>query len=189
MKFQHFFHKHKLSPLKLVRNPEVQCLGCMDIVVGSTYCCLVCFEFVMYKSCAYLPTQIQRDIFHPHPLTINLVDLFVCNACRRLTQSIIGYRCMCCELKLDFKCVVAILNDGNEIVKCDEETHQGTTILHFCHPHQLTRCIYSSPTSQLEKLLWETKKLFCVACNLELSENGLLIYAYVYLPCRIFIHE
>ncbi|KAL4353159.1 hypothetical protein GQ457_06G018810 [Hibiscus cannabinus] len=45
---------------------------------------------------------------------------------------------MYCELKLDFKCALAILNDE----KRDEEAHQETTIYHFYHLHQLTRCIF-----------------------------------------------
>ncbi|KAK8589560.1 hypothetical protein V6N12_023954 [Hibiscus sabdariffa] len=35
-------------------------------------------------------------------------------------------------------------NDENEIAKHDEEAHQWTTIRHFCHPHQLNRCVFSS---------------------------------------------
>ncbi|KAK9042034.1 hypothetical protein V6N11_017117 [Hibiscus sabdariffa] len=87
---------------------------------------------------------------------------------------------MNCELKLDFKCTMSVFNDENEITKCDEEDQQGTTIHHFCHPHQLTRCMVEITNFEES---WCSRKLKCVACKEELQ--GTL---YICLACKFFIH-
>ncbi|GMI65190.1 hypothetical protein like AT2G21840 [Hibiscus trionum] len=189
MEFQHFLHPHKLSSTEVgMENNTLRCFGCLDIIHGPAYICETCDddEFVMHKSCAELPPQFQKHTFHPHPLRFNVFDMFVCDACRRLTTCYIGYMCMYCELKLDFKCAVAIFNDENGE---EAEAHQGTIIHHFCHPHQLTRCIYSySLTTENEidllEELWGSRKLKCVACKQEIQ--GTL---YICLACKFVIHE
>ncbi|GMI65179.1 hypothetical protein like AT2G21840 [Hibiscus trionum] len=183
MEFQHFLHHHKLSSMEFEEKHKAPCMGCMDIIVGTAYFCFECFNFLMHKSCAELPPQILKDAFHPHPLRFNMTDILVCNACGKLAASVISYMCMYCELKLDFKCAVAIFNDEN-----DDEAHQGTTIHHFCHPHQLTRgAMFSSRRTQVEidnfEELWGTK-LKCVACKQEIQ--GTL---YICIPCQFAIHE
>ncbi|KAE8720977.1 hypothetical protein F3Y22_tig00017792pilonHSYRG00048 [Hibiscus syriacus] len=115
---------------------------------GPAYSCRECQNVAMQKSCAGLPPQIHKHTFHPHPLRFNLWDLFLCDACRRLTFGFINYQCMHCELKLDFRCAMAIFNDENEVAKRTEE--EDRPIHHFCHPHQLKRCLFS-PTTQSEK--------------------------------------
>ncbi|GMI65180.1 hypothetical protein HRI_000187300 [Hibiscus trionum] len=187
MEFQHFLHKHKLSSKEFEEKHMEQCMGCMDIIVCPAYCCRECGEFGMHKSCAELPPQIQKHTVHPHPLGFNMVDIFVCDACKRLTLSLISCRCMYCEFKLDFKCAMSIFNDENEIGKLD---HQGTTVHHFCqcHPHQLIRCMLSS-TTEVEKTTWKQMNLCCRACNLELLGTALLIHVYACLPCSFSIHE
>ncbi|GMI65191.1 hypothetical protein like AT2G21850 [Hibiscus trionum] len=185
MQFQHFLHNHKLRLVEVgVRNGDLWCRGCLDSIHGQAYICPNRNDsFAMHKSCAEFPPQIQKHTFHPHPLRHTVFDLFVCDACRRLTVSIISYRCMYCELKLDFTCAMAIFN---EIAKLDL---QWTTIHHFSHPHQLTRCVFSSRRAQLEsailRFLWRSTSLKCLACKQDIQ--GALIYTC--LACKFVIHE
>ncbi|KAK8589498.1 hypothetical protein V6N13_088329 [Hibiscus sabdariffa] len=188
MEFQHFLHPHKLRSMEFEDKHMVICFGCLDFIVGPAYYCTECRKFVMHKSCGAFPTQVQKDTFHPHPLICNTWDVFVCDACGRLTASFINYRCMHCEFKLHLKCAMAIFNDENEIGKRGEENHQKITIRHFCHPHQLTRCTLSL-TTHMEKELWRALKSKCVACNLDIQETPLLIYLYVCFYCLFIIHE
>ncbi|KAG8479044.1 hypothetical protein CXB51_028917 [Gossypium anomalum] len=167
--FQHFAHSHKLSFREAYLYGD--CAGCLDVINGPVYICEV-DKFVMHKVCAEMPPQIQKVAFHPHPLNFKLVDIIVCDACRRFSTGYIIYKCIYCELNLDFKCAMAIINDENEIAKCDDEDLQRTTTTHFSHPHQLTRCKVS-PMSELEEglfqSLWQSSKLKCVACKQELQ--------------------
>ncbi|KAK8589520.1 hypothetical protein V6N12_023914 [Hibiscus sabdariffa] len=187
MEFQHFLHPHKLSFIEVSKeNDTLTCLGCMDIIHGPSYICEACDDnFVFHKSCTKMPPQFQKDTFHPHPLRFNVAGLFVCDACRKLTINLINYRCMYCDLKLDFKCVMSIFNDENEIAKRDEDAHQRTTIHHFCHPHQLTRCMLSLTIWKNELL--KKLKIKCRACKQMLQ--GTLSYIYVCIPCKFVIHE
>ncbi|KAK8589523.1 hypothetical protein V6N12_023917 [Hibiscus sabdariffa] len=187
MEFQHFLHQHKLRFMEVSKeNDTLTCLGCMDIIHGPSYICEACDDnFVFHKSCTKMPPQFQKDTFHPHPLRFNVAGLFVCDACRKLTINLINYRCMYCDLKLDFKCVMSIFNDENEIAKRDEDAHQRTTIHHFCHPHQLTRCMLSLTIWKNELL--KKLKIKCRACKQMLQ--GTLSYIYVCIPCKFVIHE
>ncbi|KAK8589562.1 hypothetical protein V6N12_023956 [Hibiscus sabdariffa] len=179
MKLQHFYHHHELCFKEVGKDDDTRwCYGCWDIIHGPAYICSICCKVAMHKSCAELPPQIQKHTFHPHPLKFDIMNGLVCDACRRLTFSIISYRCMSCELKLDFKCAMAIFNDENVIAKRDEEDSQGTTIPHFSHQHQLTRCILS---------LVESLKVKCVACKQAIQ--GTFSYIYVCIPCLFVIHE
>ncbi|KAE8699163.1 hypothetical protein F3Y22_tig00110584pilonHSYRG00062 [Hibiscus syriacus] len=54
--------------------------------------------------------------------------------------------------------MMAVFNDENEIAKRAEEEYRP--IHHFCHPHQLKRCLYSF-TTQPEKEMWEGIPLKC----------------------------
>ncbi|KAE8662588.1 hypothetical protein F3Y22_tig00113279pilonHSYRG00035 [Hibiscus syriacus] len=184
MEFQHFVHHHKLSFVDVEKKDTISCLGCTDIIVGPAYSCRECPYVAMHKSCAELPPQIQKHTFHPHPLRFNLADLFVCDACRRLTVGAIYYSCMHCELKLDFRCAMAVFNDENEVAKRAEE--EDRPIHHFCHPHQLKRCLFS-PTQPV-KGFWEERKWKCVACNQQ-PQWTTPVYMYVCLPCVFLIHE
>ncbi|KAA3472932.1 Cysteine/Histidine-rich C1 domain family protein [Gossypium australe] len=185
MEFQHFSHHHKLSFREAYEGDE--CAGCLDVINSPAYICEV-DEFVMHKVCAEMPPQIQKVAFHPHPLNFNLLDIIVCDACRRFSANYIIYKCTYCEFNLDFKCAMAIINDENEIAKRDDEDLQRTTTTHFSHPHQLTRCKVS-PTSELGERVfetfWQSSKLKCVACKQELQ--GTL--SFICLPCQFLIHE
>ncbi|KAL1145216.1 hypothetical protein V6Z11_A11G283800 [Gossypium hirsutum] len=157
MKFQHFSHHHKLI-FREAYEEEYECAGCLDVINGPAY---ICEDegFAMHKVCAAMPPQIQKDAFHPHPLKFKLVDIIVCDACRRFSANYIIYKCIYCEFNLDFKCAVAIINDENEIAKRDDEDLRRTTTPHFSHPHQLTRC----------------------------KVQGTL--SFICLPCKFLIHE
>ncbi|TYG95715.1 hypothetical protein ES288_A11G290300v1 [Gossypium darwinii] len=186
MKFQHFSHHHKLI-FREAYEKEYECAGCLDVINGPAY---ICEDegFAMHKVCAAMPPQIQKDAFHPHPLKFKLVDIIVCDACRRFSANYIIYKCIYCEFNLDFKCAVAIINDENEIAKRDDEDLRRTTTPHFSHPHQLTRCKVS-PMSELGenifKTFWQSSKLKCVACKQEVQ--GTL--SFICLPCKFLIHE
>ncbi|KAL4353372.1 hypothetical protein GQ457_06G018670 [Hibiscus cannabinus] len=190
MELQQFLNDHDVSSVDVAKeNDTLQCCGCMDIIHGPAYIYQAMgIEIALHKSCGELPHKIQKDIFHPHPLRFNMLDLFVCDACTRFNMAFFSYRCTYCEFKLDFKCAMAIFNDENEIAKRDEVTHQGSTIHHFCHPHQLTRCMSSSPTTLIGiaslKFLWGSRKLKCVACKQEIQGTS-----YICIPCKFVIHD
>ncbi|TYH45913.1 hypothetical protein ES332_D11G298600v1 [Gossypium tomentosum] len=180
MEFQHFAHHHKLSFREAYK--EDGCVGSLDFINCPAY---ICEDdgFSMHKVCVEMLPQIQKDVFHPHPLKFKLLDIIVCDACRRLSACYISYRCMYCEFNLDFKCVI---NDENEIAKRADEDLQRTTSLHFSHQHQLTRCKVSQMTKiEEEKKVWKSSKLKCMACKQELQ--GTLTF--ICLSCKFFIHK
>ncbi|KAB2058974.1 hypothetical protein ES319_A11G270000v1 [Gossypium barbadense] len=185
MEIQHFAYSGKLSFREA--DGEIECVGCQDVINGPAY---ISEEdnFAMHKVCAEMPPQIQKDAFHPHPLKFKLIDVIVCDACSRLLFSYISYRCMYCDFNIDFRCAKAIINDENNIEKRDDEDLQRTRTLHFCHPHQLTRCKVSPMTEFGEDMIeniWEPNKLKCVACKWKLQDTQ----TFMCLPCKFIIHE
>ncbi|TYI02784.1 hypothetical protein ES332_A11G291400v1 [Gossypium tomentosum] len=185
MEIQHFAYSGKLSFREA--DGEIECVGCQDVINGPAY---ISEEdnFAMHKVCAEMPPQIQKDAFHPHPLKFKLIDVIVCDACSRLLFSYISYRCMYCDFNIDFRCAKAIINDENKIEKRDDEDLQRTRTLHFCHPHQLTRCKVSPMTEFGEDMIeniWEPNKLKCVACKWKLQDTQ----TFMCLPCKFIIHE
>ncbi|KAK5786271.1 hypothetical protein PVK06_040904 [Gossypium arboreum] len=185
MESQHFAYSGKLSFREA--DGEIECVGCLDVINGPAY---ISEEdnFAMHKVCAEMPPLIQKDAFHPHPLKFKLIDVIVCDACSRLLFSYISYRCMYCDFNIDFRCAKAIINDENKIEKRDDEDLQRTRTLHFCHPHQLTRCKVSPMTEFGEDMIeniWEPNKLKCVACKWKLQDTQ----TFMCLPCKFIIHE
>ncbi|XVF42362.1 hypothetical protein PTKIN_Ptkin01aG0355900 [Pterospermum kingtungense] len=182
MEFKHFLHDHNLSFTQVgKKNDRMRCLGCLDIIYGPAYICNTCDDeddFVMHKSCAELPPQIHRDAFHPHPLRFILRDVIVCDGCAKLEAGFINYRCMDCTFNLDFRCALAISNDYElaDHVYLQEGKRIKTTIHHFSHYHQLTRCKFS---------LLRSDQFKCMACKQEL--HGTLTYTC--LPCQFLLHE
>ncbi|XWS42601.1 hypothetical protein CRYUN_Cryun16bG0027800 [Craigia yunnanensis] len=174
-------------------NDSLCCLGCMDIVYGPAYICTTCDDFAIHKSCFEVPPQIQRDVFHRHPLRYTILKMIVCDGCGRLSVSILSYSCMYCVFNLDFKCAsaIAFLNDENEIAK--HEAQEGrlikTTIDHFSHNHQLTCCRFSFSTTKLgiefSENLSCSNMSKCMACKENLHDT--LIYTF--LPCKFVLNE
>ncbi|XVE62709.1 hypothetical protein DITRI_Ditri06bG0141400 [Diplodiscus trichospermus] len=169
-------------------NHNVWCRGCLEMIYGPAYFCTTCRDgfdrFAMHKSCAELPPQIQRDVYHPHPLTFCLTSMIVCDGCGRLLSSIIGYTCMDCAFNLCCRCACAIafLKDESDIAKHEalEGRRIKTTIDHFSHLHQLTRCRFFFPESTEDEI-----KPNCVACK----KNLYGAVSYICLPCGFYVHE
>ncbi|KAE8684219.1 hypothetical protein F3Y22_tig00111151pilonHSYRG00325 [Hibiscus syriacus] len=181
MEFQHFLHGHKLSLWSWRRQT-----GALRGVLGY-HCWSGLFVWRMwrnleYKSCAELPHQIQKDTFHPNPLGFSINDLFVCDARGRLMLGVINYCCMYCELKL-ISMRYGCINDENEIAKRAEEEYRP--IHHFCHPHQLKRCLFSF-TTRMEKEIWEGVKIKCVMQSGAPKDSILYVCLH---SCEFFIHE
>ncbi|XVF42321.1 hypothetical protein PTKIN_Ptkin01aG0351800 [Pterospermum kingtungense] len=148
MEFKHFLDPHNLSFTEVGKeNDSMCCRGCLDIIYGSACSC----------SRAEMPPQIQTVAFHPHrsnSLSLSLYDVVVRDGCAKLWGGWISYKCMYCTFNLDFKCALSISNDYYELPN-RETLHQGkrikTTIHHFRHYNQLTRCKYSLFTTEFVK--------------------------------------
>ncbi|KAK8482275.1 hypothetical protein V6N13_055381 [Hibiscus sabdariffa] len=189
MELQHFLHAHKLSLKEVVKeNGTVYCDGCTDIINGPAYSCQTCKQsaFVMHKSCAELPLQMERAAFHPHPLRYNIMKMIVCDRCGDLSACFGCYSCMFCTFNLDIKCATVIFNNEND---ADKLGYQRTTIQHFSHRHQLIRCKLSLPTTELGirifNALWKSRKSKCMACKQELQGSP----TFACLPCQFVVHE
>ncbi|XP_022743782.1 uncharacterized protein LOC111294626 [Durio zibethinus] len=192
MEFKHFLHNHNLTFIEVGKeNNTMSCFGCRDIICGPAYVCEKCNMFDMHKSCAELPPQMQRDAFHPHPLRFTLGNVIVCDRCAIWRAFSFSYSCMNCTFNLDFRCAVTISND------CELANHEAlqegrrikTTIHHFNHNHQLTRCKFSLLKTvlgkEIFKYLWKLEKPKCMACKQKLHD----ILIYTCIPCRFVIHE
>ncbi|XP_039005283.1 uncharacterized protein LOC120132620 [Hibiscus syriacus] len=122
--------------------------------------------------------MVQIDFFHPHPLMLNdeAGAMFVCNGCGELSRGS-SYNCSLCWFSLDAKCAALKLDD--DVAKHDAEKAKQikTTISHFGHTHQLTRC-------KIEALQTELNGEYCKACR-----NGIGGSMYVCLFCEICFHE
>ncbi|XVF42334.1 hypothetical protein PTKIN_Ptkin01aG0353100 [Pterospermum kingtungense] len=197
MEFKHFLHpEHNLSFIEVdEKNDGVCCYGCLDIIHGPAYVCRSPGHeyFVMHKSCAELPPQIQGDDFHPHPLRFLHFEVIVCDECAKLWAGTISYRCMYCAFNLDFRCAVSISNDYYKLPN-REALHEGrrikTTINHFSHNHQLTSCKFPLLTTWFGvgvfRSSWGSGKWpKCMACKQQLHDT--LIYTCI--PCRFALHE
>ncbi|XVF42354.1 hypothetical protein PTKIN_Ptkin01aG0355100 [Pterospermum kingtungense] len=191
MEFKHFLHKHNLSLTEVgKKNDSVRCHGCLDIIYGPAYSCNTCDEgkFVMHKSCAELPPQIQINAFHPHPLRFSLYEVIVCDGCAESLADFINYRCMDCTFNLDFRCALAISNDYKlaDHLSLQEGKRIKITIHHFSHYHQLTRCTLKiNDVMGPSEASWGSNEFKCMACKQEL--HGTLTYTC--LPCRFVCHE
>ncbi|XVE68397.1 hypothetical protein DITRI_Ditri09bG0065000 [Diplodiscus trichospermus] len=192
MGFKHLLHKHDLTLIEMgEENHDVRCSGCMDIIYGPAYICTTCDmslenedDFAMHKSCAELPPQIQRDGYHPHALSFCFTIMIVCDGCGRLRVSIISYTCIDCLFNLccGCACTIAFSKDESEIAKHEalEGRRIKTTIHHFSHIHQLTRCWFFLPYFTDEDI-----KPSCVACKKNLHGT----VSYICLPCTFLLHE
>ncbi|XVF42353.1 hypothetical protein PTKIN_Ptkin01aG0355000 [Pterospermum kingtungense] len=197
MEFKHFLHPHNLSFTEVGKeNDSMICFLCLDIINGPAYICNTCDygKFSLHKPCAELPPQIQKEAFHPHPLRFTLGEVIVCDGCAKLWGGVINYRCMDCTFNLDFRCALAISNDYELAVAdhvCLQEARRiKTTIHHFSHYHQLTRCKFSLMKTKTDvlyifKKLWESDEFKSMACKQEL--HGTLTYTCI--PCRFLFHE
>ncbi|XVF42278.1 hypothetical protein PTKIN_Ptkin01aG0348100 [Pterospermum kingtungense] len=131
---------------------------------------------VRYEELAFVGQRIQKDSFHPHPLTLNAdaKAVFACNGCGELCRGL-SYNCSICLFNLDLRC--ADLDDDlakHEAIKGREII---TTIHHFSHNHQLTRC-------KIDRLRTEIDVRACVACRQH--PYGLV---YICIPCQFILHE
>ncbi|XVF42351.1 hypothetical protein PTKIN_Ptkin01aG0354800 [Pterospermum kingtungense] len=194
MEFKHFLHPHNLNFTEVGKeNDCMRCFGCLDVIYGPAYICNTFDDgdFVMHKSCAELPPQIQTNTFHPHPLRFTVGEVIVCDGCAKLLASFINYRCIDCTFNLDFRCALAISNDYElaDHVSLQEGRRSKTTIHHFSHYHQLTRSKFSlmktEKVMEIFNYLWGSDEFKCMACKQEL--HGTLTYTC--LPCRFVLHE
>ncbi|XVF42335.1 hypothetical protein PTKIN_Ptkin01aG0353200 [Pterospermum kingtungense] len=105
-------------------------------------------------------------------MTLNEDDeeaLLVCNGCGEMRLGF-SYNCSQCMFSLDMEC--AALNDDLAISVANKGREIQTTIYHFSHKHQLTRCKFPKCN------------VACMACKQELYG---LVYACV--PCPFILHE
>ncbi|XP_015866494.3 uncharacterized protein LOC107404064 [Ziziphus jujuba] len=136
--FQHFFHDHKLSPLKseYIRS----CNGCglrtFDVpILGCQRC-----HFYLHPLCSQVPKEMVHP-FHPqHTLTLLQkppADELRCIACRKRIKDAFVLHCTQCPFNLDIGC--AFLKPS---VKHDRHKH---LLAHF------------------EKI--DLDDVLCIACN------------------------
>ncbi|XP_050383228.1 uncharacterized protein LOC126800003 [Argentina anserina] len=131
--FKHFSHIH---PLKLkeaeqkyedgaaaVAGPPVVCSACGDLLLGPSYSCNHCPEFILHKPCAELPRELHHPIHKKHPLVLLPDRYYSCDICRKAHSGKFSYKCEPCDFDVDLQCAPVISN-----IKY---------LQHFSHEHAL----------------------------------------------------
>ncbi|XAR54916.1 hypothetical protein NMG60_11030250 [Bertholletia excelsa] len=160
---QHGSHHHPLFPIK-VDKPILLYCAYNQMLDGSRYICPECI-FMVHKSCAELPKEVQHPFHPPHLLKILALEYgeqrlckssekmggFQCSHCRSLCRGIFS-RCVPCELNLHVRCIQAL----------------PQTSKHISHKHTLT----------LRDLLPEdeTEEYLCDACEKEKNPKHFFYY-------------
>lgn len=160
----HFSHEHPLilKETYQIRNNGVLvfCSGYEDPLVHSpTYSCDQC-HFLLHRSCADLPHEIQHSLHHKHPLLLVAASHFdgrrnvTCNACHTPCISGFTYNCSLCNFHLHAKCA------SNWKITREES-----------HKHEFT-------------LLRKPMRFTCDACG----KDGNAI-SYLCTICQVLVHK
>ncbi|EOY19150.1 Cysteine/Histidine-rich C1 domain family protein, putative [Theobroma cacao] len=87
-KVKHFSHDHDLTlGNKIKEDDDQRCDACMLSISTSFYYCSQC-NFLLHKTCAELPRK-KHHWFHRSLTTLNLVDIYKCDRCRRLCSGFV----------------------------------------------------------------------------------------------------
>ncbi|KAK9921725.1 hypothetical protein M0R45_030224 [Rubus argutus] len=99
------------------------CAACGELVLGSSYTCNQCSQFVLHKTCAELPRVISHLIHRKHPLILLPNRYYYCDVCCGNRRRLQSYKCRQCDFNLDIQCASNLSN-----IKYAE---------HFSHEHIL----------------------------------------------------
>ncbi|KAI4373203.1 hypothetical protein MLD38_011356 [Melastoma candidum] len=168
----HFSHEHplKLRELFVANSPPdlIRCGGCEFPIYGPVYCCERC-KFVLHKSCAMFPVDIEHP-FHPqHQLAIFRKGHWPLRSKgREVQRETHVYRCLQrdCSFELEGVDAIATLPDEDG----PGEDNSRETILHFSHEHPLTSCRVKGEC-----------KLECMGCRRMVSGEAYICYGCAYL--------
>jgi hypothetical protein len=122
--FRHFLHDWH----PLIFNEEVNkdriggifCYGCKERILGPNYSCKECYWFILHKSCAKLPRELEHPLHPKHPLLLmiwsSLEGDFKCEGCNK-EEHLRGfiYHCSHCNFSLESKCASLPLTVQAEI--------------------------------------------------------------------------
>lgn len=152
---QHLAHpRHHLRLENNAHDKSRHCQACKlpSYYDGNVYRCLQCDEFILHKSCAYIP-RIKKFMLHPHPLTIDFKytsGWFRCGKCYRYSCGY-AYECRQCDLIGKFDIFCASINEP---------------FVYHSHPHPLfvTTGPYESKTCSI-CLSGMEQPLNCVTCD------------------------
>ncbi|XP_059655095.1 uncharacterized protein LOC132302262 [Cornus florida] len=101
-----FTHPHDLIPCDNTKGIfSFSCSACGLFIEGTIYVCLRC-NFLLHKSCAELPLQIEHP-FHPsHPLVLDYKNSSVNYQCKACKCSVLGFKYLCreCDFEMDVTC-------------------------------------------------------------------------------------
>ncbi|KAB1227482.1 hypothetical protein CJ030_MR1G028866 [Morella rubra] len=107
MEIEHFSHEHPLILTEVLETDGekgVICSGCEESVLGPGYKCYEC-NFLLHKSCAELPMEIQHPLHPNHTLTLRpKYSANYCDACLKICTNSFSYDCNSCNFNLDIKC-------------------------------------------------------------------------------------
>ncbi|KAB1227474.1 hypothetical protein CJ030_MR1G028874 [Morella rubra] len=123
MEIEHFSHRHPLILTEVLETDGekgVICSGCEESVLGPGYKCYEC-NFLLHKSCAELPREIQHPVHPNHTLTLRTSNNYAsyCDACLKICRNCFTYKCNSCDFDLDIKCasraelILTIVNNIN----------------------------------------------------------------------------
>jgi hypothetical protein len=72
MELQHFSHEHPLTLNEELNKDHERfiCVGCLNQMLGPNYTCKECHEFILHKSCAELPRELEHPLHPKHPLLL-----------------------------------------------------------------------------------------------------------------------
>ncbi|KAB1227473.1 hypothetical protein CJ030_MR1G028875 [Morella rubra] len=107
MEIEHFSHEHPLILTEVLETDGekgVICSGCEESVLGPGYKCYEC-NFLLHKSCAELPMEIQHPMHPNHTLSLRTPSgPRYCDVCLKICTNCLYYKCNSCNFDLDIKC-------------------------------------------------------------------------------------
>ncbi|XP_059439545.1 uncharacterized protein LOC132172111 [Corylus avellana] len=151
MELQHFIHRHPLIFNEEAKkdHEKLLCDGCENQIWGPNYSCKECSWFILHKSCAQLPHQLEHPLHPKHPLLLihaySWEREIKCDGCN--TEVLWGfiYHCSHCNFSLESKCASLPLTVQAEIHEhpltlvrrsnsftCDACGKQGKGMFYLC---------------------------------------------------------
>ncbi|XP_059439995.1 uncharacterized protein LOC132172501 [Corylus avellana] len=150
MELRHFIHRHRLIFNEEVNknHEKLLCDGCENQISGSNYSCKKCSWFILHKSCAQLPRQLEHPL-HPNPLRLihaySWKRQIKCDGCNTEVLWGLIYHCSDCNFSLESNCASLPLTVQAEIHEhpltllrrslsftCDACGKQGKSMFYLC---------------------------------------------------------
>ena len=103
MEVQHFCHEHPLVYYEM-KTKIFFCYLCGEKILDSSYRCIKCKQFYLYKSCFELSRELHHPLHRKHPLVLTYAYDHKCNHCAKYIFSYFSCSCLSCSFNLHLGC-------------------------------------------------------------------------------------